>query len=121
MENIVERYKKRRDARLALKSDGGQGSGKKPKGGGATAGGGSAVKKHTAISYNNAEKMFDAPQGTVIEVTHHSSGDYVGEFTRTAEGWVGSQKYRSSYKIPAQLKTAKGLAMQIVGADIKVK
>lgn len=33
MNDIVKRYKERRDARLALKKDGGPGSGKKPKGG----------------------------------------------------------------------------------------
>lgn len=91
-------------------------------GNGATAGGSStAIKSQRAISYSDAEKAFNAPKGTVIEVSHHSSGDYVGEFTRTSDGWAGSQKYRSEYKIPAKVTTAKGFAMQIAGTDIKVK
>lgn len=91
-------------------------------GSGATVGGSnSAIKSQKNISYDNAEKMFNAPQGTVLELSHHSSGDYVGEYTRTADGWAGSQKYRSSYAAPGKVKTAKGFAMQIVGMDVTVK
>lgn len=91
-------------------------------GNGAPAGGSSpAIKSQRAISHSDAEKMFNAPKGTVIEVSHHSSGDYVGEFTRTSDGWAGSQKYRSAYKIPAKVTTAKGFAMQVAGTDIKVR
>ena len=96
-------------------------------GGGATAGGASAggsspaIQSKKAISQSDAEKMFNAPKGTVIEVSHHSSGDYVGEFTRTSDGWAGSQKYRSSYTIPKKVTTAKGFAMQVAGTDVRVK
>lgn len=90
-------------------------------GAGATAGGGSAVQSRKQISYDDAEKMFNAPKGTRLELSHHSSGDYVGEYTRTERGWAGSQKYRSSYAPLKDVTTSKGFAMQIVGMDVKVR
>lgn len=73
------------------------------------------------VSYERASnELFNAPVGTVITMDKHTSGDYVGEYTRTANGWTGSQRYRSSFRNPSTVSTAEGFAMQIVGNDIKV-
>lgn len=80
----------------------------------------SVVKNYTDISYSNAQQLFNAPEGTVIRMNTHVDGDYVGEYTKTASGWVGSQQYKSGFRVPATVKTANGFATQIVGKDIKI-
>lgn len=67
-----------------------------------------------------ANELYNAPIGTVITMDNHNTGNYVGEYTRTAEGWVGSQQYRTNRVKPATVKTAKGFAMQVSGNDVKV-
>lgn len=72
------------------------------------------------VSYDRAKnELYNAPVGTVITMDEHNSGDYVGEYTRTRTGWVGSQKYQGGGK-PADVKTADGFAMQVKGKDIRV-
>ena len=71
------------------------------------------------VSYEEAESLFDAPVGTTISMSSHESGDYIGEYVRTANGWEGKQKYRSSRKTPPNVNTSKGFAMQVVGTDVK--
>lgn len=78
------------------------------------------VKNYTDISYSNAQQLFNAPEGTAIRMSTHVDGDYVGEYTKTASGWVGSQQYKSGFRVPATVKTANGFATQIVGKDIKI-
>ena len=80
----------------------------------------STVQNTKNASYDTATKMFSAKQGTVIQLTQHTSGDYVGEYTRTSKGWSGSQKYGSSYAKPADVTTANGFAMRVQGMDVKV-
>lgn len=59
MSDIVESYRKRRDARLALKKDGGPGSGKKPKGGSQSASGSSnSTKTATPEKFEKFLKSF---------------------------------------------------------------
>ena len=41
-------------------------------------------------------------------------------YTKTASGWVGSQQYKSAFRVPATANTANGFATQIVGKDIKI-
>lgn len=77
--------------------------------------------KIVSVSYAQAENLiFNAPVGTVITMDDHSSGDYVGEYTRTESGWQGSQRYRSNRVRPATVTTARGFAMQVAGNDIRV-
>lgn len=75
---------------------------------------------HRDVSYARAEKQyFNAPIGTTITMESRD-GDYIGEYTRTTDGWKGRQRYKSSYAKPADVKTAKGFATAITGRDIKV-
>lgn len=80
----------------------------------------SMVKDYTNISYSSAQQLFNAPEGTVIKMNTHVDGDYVGEYTKTASGWTGSQQYKSGFRIPPTVKTGTGFATQIVGKDIKI-
>ena len=73
------------------------------------------------VSYDKAKyELFNAPVGTIIQISNHNLGDYIGEYTRIKGGWVGSQKYRSNRTKPASVDTPDGFAMQVVGDDVKV-
>lgn len=74
------------------------------------------------VGYNEAKnKLFNAPAGTVIQMSNHNLGDYEGEYTKQADGsWVGSQKYKSNRSTPPTVKTADGFATQVQGNDVKV-
>lgn len=75
----------------------------------------------TDVSHQQAQnELFNAPVGTVISMENHNTGDYVGEYTRTADGWEGSQRYKSGYIKPGNVTTANGFAMQVSGNDITV-
>lgn len=111
---------------LDLQLFGGRGSSSGGGGGGASVsesqnqyGGGGAPSKIGNISYNEAEKLFNAPIGTMYTMSEHNTGDYVGEYTRVKSGWTGSQRYRSSFKKPPMVTTAQGFAMQVVGNDMR--
>lgn len=80
----------------------------------------SVVRNYTRISYEEAEKLFDAPVGTQVKISNHQEGDYIGELTKTNSGWVGSQKYKSSYKKPRDTNTAMGFAGLVVERDVKI-
>lgn len=102
--------------KLNLQYFGGRGAGASGTG---SANGYKVPSKISNISHSEAEKLFNAPVGTKITITKHQSGDYVGEYTRTKDGWVGSQQYKSAFKNLPTVKTPKGFAMQVVGSDIK--
>lgn len=77
--------------------------------------------KISNAGYQKAKnELFNAPEGTVIQMSNHNLGDYIGEYTRTKDGWVGSQQYKSNRRTPPVVTTADGFAMQIEGNDIKV-
>lgn len=67
-----------------------------------------------------ANELYNAPVGTRIEMSNHNTGDYVGEYTRTANGWEGSQRYRTKRVKPANVTTSNGFAMQVSGNDVRV-
>lgn len=73
-------------------------------------------KRINDISPSEARELYaKAPVGTTIEIDSHQEGDYVGELTKTSNGWVGSQRYNSPYVKPSNVKTEKGFEMQLTG------
>ena len=99
---------------------GGRGSAGKSGEGGSSKSNNSVVRNYKDISLDEAEALFDAPKGTQIRLKTHSQGDYIGELTKTDTGWVGSQKYRSSYAKPQNATTSKGFVMRVGGKDVEI-
>lgn len=79
-------------------------------------------RKFSNISYERAIRLYEEfPVGTKIKMTEHTTGDYVGEYTKIDPStWEGSQKYLSNRRRPPTVSTAKGFAMQVVGKDVNV-
>lgn len=108
---------------------GGNGSKGKKGGGGGSSSSSSDFEKNFEgkrfmdISPSKAGEIYDkAPVGTQISIDAHQEGDYVGEYTKTSNGWVGSQRYRSQYRKPPNVKTKKGFTMQLTGGfDVMVR
>lgn len=103
-------------------SSGGGGKGRSG-GGSVTAGAATQAvqikERYNGISSKSARELFNAPIGTVIEISAHESGSYIGEYTKTTTGWVGSQRYRSNYVKPSDVRTENGFVLQIEGRDVR--
>lgn len=111
IENIRSQSENRRIVEQAKRDEAGGNRAWKPEAG----------QRISNISHPRAQlEVFNAPVGTVITMSRHNTGDYIGEYTRTAEGWVGSQRYKSSFRTPPTIKTPNGFAMQVSGNDIEV-
>lgn len=70
MSDIVERYRKRRDERVAAKTDGGPGSGKKPKGGSSA-----ETSSPTAPKTSSTPIKFSMSDKTVDKIASSSLGN----------------------------------------------
>lgn len=51
---------------------------------------------------------------------YSQEGDYKGDYTRTADGWNGSQRYKSAYTKPNDVTKPEVFARNLVGSQIKV-